>query len=521
VLASDGSQGGGDATLQKLARLKTESPAPATSSGKKVLIAIFVVILLGGIAAVGGVVYIGYRIKQRASVALNKPEGSTADKHKVSSDDLDHNHSGGSNNDGKSGGDGDNPLAGLLGALGGNGGQSTPMGNLAKGILEDAGVKNPDMPPDLIRNIPYSALTNPLPCPQGGGQINVAGMAAGKIQLKPETVLTTSWSVPAGDLESTDQITSVSTGEFDFQNSGPTRPRVGEQGKIGHAVLANRVCGQDIAEADTFSTGWVFNSEDKAPGVYPGVSRTVLSLRKFQTLKASGTLPMVFGYYDYMDALTEWELLAWKGTLNRVEPGDVPFPLIVNDNPVNVPAIHVQGSMKVIETGGRFGARDQPADAYILDDPATPVILSWMFGENLKQDDAFRVRYTKVTYPSADKPTIEQQLAKQKKAITYGIYFDFNQDTIKPESEPVLKEIAQAMADKPDWKLTIAGYTDNIGGDKYNLALSQRRSAAVKRALVERYHEIPAGSRRLDMETQVRSTRTTHWKGGRATAGWS
>ena len=48
--------------------------------------------------------------------------------------------------------------------------------------------------------------------------------------------------------------------------------------------------------------------------------------------------------------------------------------------------------MKVIETGGRFGTRDQPTDAYILDDPATPVVLSWMFGENLKQDDAFRVR---------------------------------------------------------------------------------------------------------------------------------
>lgn len=111
-----------------------------------------------------------------------------------------------------------------------------------------------------------------------------------------------------------------------------------------------------------------------------------------------------------------------------------------------------------------------------------------MFGENLKQDDAFRVAYVKVTYPSANKPTIEQQLAKQRKAITYGIYFDFNQDTIKPESEVVLKEIAQAMADRPDWKLTIAGYTDNIGGDKYNLDLSQRRSASVKRALVERYH---------------------------------
>ncbi|HEX3820225.1 MAG TPA: OmpA family protein, partial [Candidatus Sulfotelmatobacter sp.] len=150
------------------------------------------------------------------------------------------------------------------------------------------------------------------------------------------------------------------------------------------------------------------------------------------------------------------------------------------------PAIHVRANMKVIESGGKFGPRDQPVDAYVLDDPSTPVMLSWMMGKDMKQDDSFKVQFVRVTYPS-DKPTIEQQLAKNRKAITWGINFDFNSDTIRPVSEPVLKEIAQAMADKPDWKLTITGHTDNIGGHKYNLDLSQRRSASVKKALVERY----------------------------------
>lgn len=35
-------------------------------------------------------------------------------------------------------------------------------------------------------------------------------------------------------------------------------------------------------------------------------------------------------------------------------------------------------------------------------------------------------------------------------------------------------------------------YTDNIGGHKYNLELSQRRSAAVKKALIERYQVDPS-----------------------------
>jgi outer membrane protein OmpA-like peptidoglycan-associated protein len=461
----------------------------ATPWGKILAIVIVLGVVLFG-SVIGGLVYVGYRVKKKADAVLHRSD--SGDSAVSSGDDNSESKPRRSNNESTSPGSSnsqDNPLAGILGAIGGgNGGQSTPMGNMAKGILEDVGMKNPDMPPDLVRTIPYSAVTNPLPCPTGA-QINVAQLASGRIQLKPGTVLTTSWSVPAGDLESTQEIRLISPDNLDFQGSQATRPRIGDTGSLGYADLPSRVCGKDIAGGETFSTGWVFNTENKAPGLYPGVSRILLPIQKLQTVKATGNLPMVFGYYDYMDALTEWELLAWKGTLTRVEPGDVAFPLIINDQPVDVPTIHLQGSMKVIESGGRFGSRDQHADAYILDDPNTPVVLSWMFGEDFKQEDAFRVRYVKVTYPSADKPTIEQQLAKQKKAITYGIYFDFNKDVIKPESEPVLKEIAQAMSDKPDWKLTIVGYTDNIGGDKYNLELSQRRSASVKRALVERYHE--------------------------------
>ena len=55
----------------------------------------------------------------------------------------------------------------------------------------------------------------------------------------------------------------------------------------------------------------------------------------------------------------------------------------------------------------------------------------------------------------------------------------------------MLKEIAQAMTNNPDWKLTVAGNTDNIGGDAYNLDLSKRRAAAVKQALVTQYHMAP------------------------------
>jgi outer membrane protein OmpA-like peptidoglycan-associated protein len=491
--ASTSAQQSSEAALRKLATLKAQAQLPANNSGKKILIAVLVVILVGALAAIAGVVYVGYRVKQKASAALDNLEGKSG-AHKVTGQAGSGNPNESSpkkSDDGSSASDTDNPLSAVLGKLqGAEGGSTTPMVNMAKSILEDAGVRNPDMPPDLLRQIPWSAIQNPLPCPTGE-QIDPAKLAEGRILFKPGTILTDSWSLPLADAESDTVIHSVVPGNLIFENIGVAAWGLDMAVKV-RADIFNTVCGKDIAEGEAYSTGWTVKSlkEPITPGLYPGVSRLLFPEKKFDELKSSGSTKLVFAYYDYMDALTEWELIAWKGSLTRVETNDVPFPLIINDERVNVPSIHVRANMKVLESGGKFGPHDQPADAYILDDPNTPVMLSWMMGVDMHQDDSFRVQLVRVTYPG-DKPTIEQQLAKNRKVITWGINFDFNSNTIRPVSEPVLKEIAQAMADRPDWKLTITGHTDNIGGHKYNQELSQRRSASVKKALVERYHVDP------------------------------
>jgi outer membrane protein OmpA-like peptidoglycan-associated protein len=83
---------------------------------------------------------------------------------------------------------------------------------------------------------------------------------------------------------------------------------------------------------------------------------------------------------------------------------------------------------------------------------------------------------------------MEDSLAAHRKVLVYGIYFDFAQADIKRESDPVLREIADLMHRNPTWTLAINGYTDSIGGDAYNLALSTRRATAVKDTLVSGYH---------------------------------
>ena len=79
---------------------------------------------------------------------------------------------------------------------------------------------------------------------------------------------------------------------------------------------------------------------------------------------------------------------------------------------------------------------------------------------------------------------LEESLAKTGRADVYSIYFAFNSDEIREESESTLREIAEVLRRHPEWKLVIEGHTDNIATDAYNLQLSQRRAAAVKQALV-------------------------------------
>ena len=71
--------------------------------------------------------------------------------------------------------------------------------------------------------------------------------------------------------------------------------------------------------------------------------------------------------------------------------------------------------------------------------------------------------------------------------MVYELYFDFNSERIRNESDPTLREIAEVLRRNPDWTLAVEGHTDNVASDTYNLELSSRRAAAVKAALGTRF----------------------------------
>ena len=67
------------------------------------------------------------------------------------------------------------------------------------------------------------------------------------------------------------------------------------------------------------------------------------------------------------------------------------------------------------------------------------------------------------------------------------VFFDFDQDVVKPEASNVLDLIADNMRrDVPDARVLILGHTDAIGSNDYNIDLSKRRAVSVMQELIRR-----------------------------------
>jgi peptidoglycan-associated lipoprotein len=63
------------------------------------------------------------------------------------------------------------------------------------------------------------------------------------------------------------------------------------------------------------------------------------------------------------------------------------------------------------------------------------------------------------------------------------IYFDYDSYVIRPEFQSAIEGHARFLKANGTRRVVIEGHTDERGGREYNLALGQRRSEAVRRAL--------------------------------------
>lgn len=106
------------------------------------------------------------------------------------------------------------------------------------------------------------------------------------------------------------------------------------------------------------------------------------------------------------------------------------------------------------------------------------------YSNGRENDDEFMISNIRYAVAGEDN---RSKLITEGRLVTNGILFDVNSDNIKPESGSVLKEIAATLKENPTVRVRIIGHTDSDGDDKANLALSQKRAAAVKSALANFY----------------------------------
>lgn len=371
--------------------------------------------------------------------------------------------------------------------------------------------------------------------------------AAPTIPMCPGLTIVTAVSQQDGDYESIKTIESVGPKEVRLKYSSESMSSDWLAGppQLKKLTLHRTMMTADLGSANFYQQTFLDKSAESIPGTTAiGISAAVLKALKtkgeaelsisnaYGGLELSADKNKFPSYYHYMQT--------GKIKTTKVGARQAHLSVLVNDRLFDLPAIQAEGEF----VGDK-------AEFFFLDDERNPLTLAFRIGigniqplipealnlcetarksgrsapsfllgggrcDMPKGGDRDTLRVIKITCrctapplstgggpgtgagqsPDGGAPggtasgsasALEKALADTGKVDVYSIYFSFNSDVIRDESEPTLKEIAEVLGRHSDWKLFVGGHTDGIGGDQYNLDLSKRRAAAVKDALIKRY----------------------------------
>lgn len=200
------------------------------------------------------------------------------------------------------------------------------------------------------------------------------------------------------------------------------------------------------------------------------------SLAMLQELRVQGRTEYVFRNSTQQPRVS--------GTLAVTSPSRVRFPVLINGRRTEVDALRARGQLT-------SNGATRPFETWLLDHPEQPVSLRIAWGKRGAThpfEPEFQREVVRIDWAE---PSIAESLQRQCRVELDGLYFDFNRATLKPESDPALRRIAQAIARSPQRALRLEGHTDSIGDEQYNDQLSRRRAGAVEAALVRDY-QVPA-----------------------------
>jgi outer membrane protein OmpA-like peptidoglycan-associated protein len=319
----------------------------------------------------------------------------------------------------------------------------------------------------------------------------VAGAVSAQDSIPLCAGLTIAGSVsePNGDYEPLITVDRVDSAGVHLRYAAEVRTGTGAVRKVDVRRTVR------LADLDTATrmAPW-FNN--RAAVTIPGTTAIGASRAVLRALRTAGAARVGLfdaassGYAATRDVEPNMYQFEMPYTLRRAAGAALRLPVLVNGVPAMLPVIHARGEY----------LGDQ-AEFFFLDDDTNPIRLGFAMTSGTADDAAAIARVVKLSYrcaagqrtpPSPSVSPLERSLLQTGRAEVYDVYFDFNSDRIREQSEPTLREIAELLRRHPDWRLGIEGHTDSIAGDRFNLELSARRAAAVKTALTGR-HRIAAG----------------------------
>jgi outer membrane protein OmpA-like peptidoglycan-associated protein len=241
-----------------------------------------------------------------------------------------------------------------------------------------------------------------------------------------------------------------------------------EQLSINYSSTRGLTANRTIRIADRQnSKNYVLGYAAEMPQAIAGATSLGISGASLVELRTTGKTALSLTY----DA----KLAKIDGQLTLVQK-DVKIPVLIEDQVVEVPAVHASGTFG-------SGAATGNGDFYFLDNKNNPLMLQSTIKFSWEKDIRAE-RITRVTAGPAMKSAMEQSLKTLRSYDLYGIHFDFDKATVREESAALIKEIALTLKNNPTWTLQINGHTDSIGNQAYNQKLSAERAAAVAAAIV-------------------------------------
>ncbi|MFM7085308.1 MAG: OmpA family protein [Hyphomicrobium sp.] len=285
---------------------------------------------------------------------------------------------------------------------------------------------------------------------------HIVGSAAEPSPLLPHVggQITTAFSNSFGpDAESTVTFTTV-TPDLISLNYQSTRG----------LIMSRNIQISDRQKSNAYVLGYA----ESMPLVIPGTTSLGISGASLLELRDSGKTSLSLVYDQKLSKI--------DGQLTLVEK-NIRIPLMIENQVMEVPTVHAKGTFS-------SGDKSANGDFYFLDNINNPIMLqsaiqfSWE-----KQVRSERV--VRVTAGASMRSAMEQSLNTLKKYDVYGLHFDFDKATLRPESSKLIKDIATTLKSNPTWTFQINGHTDSIGDANYNKKLSKERAASVAAALVQ------------------------------------